>query len=139
MFPGRDAYDFKTVTYRGETMLSFIISPNEYAAENSEGMAVLINSQYELVNMTLPLFNTPEFNIHEYRIINNGSSVLTLYSKPVLVNETWISDDSIAEIDLASGATLFRWSSLEHVPLHASNFHLPKADSTTEKRAWDWL
>jgi hypothetical protein len=139
MFPGRDAYDFKTVTYKGETMLSFIVSPNEFYSEQPGGMAVLINSKYELVNMTLPLFDTPEFNIHEYRIIDNGSSVLTLYSKPVLVNETWISDDGIAEIDLISGATLFRWSSLEHVPLNASNFHLPQADSTTEKRAWDWL
>ncbi|KAI4747978.1 hypothetical protein E4T50_01735 [Aureobasidium sp. EXF-12298] len=139
MFPGRDAYDFKTVTYKGETMLSYIISPNEFYPEHPEGMAVLINSQYELVNITLPLFNTPEFNIHEYRIIDNGSSVLTLYSKPVLVNETWIMDDGIAEIDLNTGATLFRWSSLEHVPLNASDFHLPKADSTSEKQAWDWF
>ncbi|KAI4848896.1 hypothetical protein E4T44_03674 [Aureobasidium sp. EXF-8845] len=139
MFPGRDAYDFKTAIYKGETMLSFIVSANEFYPEQPGGMAVLIDSQYELVNMTLPLFNTPEFNIHEYRIIDNGSSVLTLYSKPVLVNQTWISDDGIAEIDLASGATLFRWSSLEHVPLKASNFHLPQADSTTEQRAWDWF
>jgi hypothetical protein len=139
MFPGRDAYDFKTVTYNGETMLSFIISPNEFYPEHPEGMAVLINSQYELVNITLPLFSTSEFNIHEYRIIDNGSSALTLYSKPTLVNETWIMDDGIAEINLNSGATLFRWSSLEHVPLNASNFDLPKADSTTERRAWDWL
>jgi len=139
MFPGRDAYDFKTVTYKGETMLSFIISPNEFYADHPEGMAVLINSRYELVNLTLPLFNTPEINIHEYRIINNGASALTLYSKPVLVNDTWVMDDGMAEIDLDSGATSFRWSSLEHVPLNASNFHLPKADSTSEKQAWDWL
>ncbi|KAH0373836.1 hypothetical protein KCU65_g134, partial [Aureobasidium melanogenum] len=139
MFPGRDAYDFRTVMYRGETMLSFIVSTNEFYPEHPEGMAVLINGQYELVNMTLPLFNTSEFNIHEYKIINNGSSVLTLYTKPVLVDETWISDDGIAEIDLDTGATLFRWSSLEHVPLNASNFHLPKAGSTTEKRGWDWF
>lgn len=139
MFPGRDAYDFKTVMYKGETMLSFIISPNEFYPDHPEGMAVLINSRYELVNMTLPLFDTPEINIHEYRIINNGASVLTLYSKPVLVNETWVMDDGMAEIDLNSGATLFRWSSLEHVPLDASNFHLPKVDTTSEKQAWDWL
>ena len=120
-------------------MLSFIISPNEFASEHPEGMAVLINSRYELINITMPLFNTPEINIHEYRIIDNGSSVLTLYSKPVLINETWIQDDGIAEIDLTTGATLFRWSSLEHVPLDASNFHLPKADVTTETQAWDWL
>jgi len=139
MFPGRDAYDFKTVTYKGETMLSFIISPNEFSPEHPEGMAVLINSRYELVNLTLPLFNTPEINIHEYRIINNGASALTLYSKPVLVNDTWTMDDGMAEIDLNNGATLFRWSSLEHVPLNASNFHLPKVDSTSENQAWDWL
>lgn len=120
-------------------MLSFIISPNEFAAEHPEGMAVLINSRYELVNMTLPLFNTPEINIHEYRVINNGASVLTLYSKPVLVNDTWVMDDGMAEIDLNSGATLFRWSSLKHVPLSASNFQLPKVDTTSEKQAWDWL
>ncbi|KAG9747852.1 hypothetical protein KCU75_g14208, partial [Aureobasidium melanogenum] len=113
MFPGRDAYDFRTVMYKGETMLSFIISTNEFYPEHPEGMAVLLNSQYELVNMTLPLFDTPEFNIHEYKIIDNGSSVLTLYTKPVLVNGTWIMDDGIAEIDLNTGATLFRWSSSE--------------------------
>ncbi|KAH0400170.1 hypothetical protein KCU89_g5461, partial [Aureobasidium melanogenum] len=139
MFPGRDAYDFRTVKYKGETMLSFIISTNEFYPEHPEGMAVLVNSQYELVDMTLPLFDTPEFNIHEYKIIDNGSSVLTLYTKPMLVNETWIMDDGIAEIDLNTGTTLFRWSSLEHVPLDASNFHLPKAESTTEKRGWDWF
>ncbi|KAK6001605.1 hypothetical protein QM012_002936 [Aureobasidium pullulans] len=139
MFPGRDAYDFRTVMYKGDTMLSFIISTNEFYPEHPEGMAVLINSQYELANLTLPLFYTPEFNIHEYNIIGNGSSVLTLYTKPVLVNETWIMDDGIAEIDLNTGATLFRWSSLEHVPLTASNFHLPKPESTTEKRGWDWF
>jgi hypothetical protein len=103
MFPGRDAYDFKTVTYNGETMLSFIISPNEFYPEHPEGMAVLINSQYELVNITLPLFSTSEFNIHEYRIIDNGSSVLTLYSKPTLVNETWIMDDGIAALHYSAG------------------------------------
>ncbi|KEQ76484.1 hypothetical protein M436DRAFT_69474 [Aureobasidium namibiae CBS 147.97] len=139
LFPGRDAYDFKAVMYKGETMLSFIISPNEFYPEYPEGMAVLINGRYELVNMTLPLFDTPEINIHEYRIIDNGASVLTLYSKPVLVNDTWIMDDGLAEIDLDSGATLFHWSSLEHIPLNASNFHLPKADSTSEKQAWDWF
>lgn len=139
MFPGRDAYDFRTVEYKGETMLSFIVSTNEFYPDHPEGMAVLLNSRYELVNMTLPLFDTPEFNIHEYKIINNGSSVLTLYTKPVLVNETWIMDDGIAEIDLNTGATMFRWSSFEHVPLNASNFHLPKPDTTSQKRGWDWL
>ena len=139
MFPGRDAYDFRTVEYKGETMLSFIISTNEFYPEHPKGMAVLVNSQYELVNVTLPLFDTPEFNIHEYKVIDNGSSVLTLYTKPTLINETWIMDDGIAEIDLNTGATLFRWSSLEHVPLNASNFHLPEPETTTEKRGWDWL
>lgn len=139
MFPGRDAYDFRTVEYKSETMLSFIVSTNEFYPDHPEGMAILINNQYELVNTTLPLFNTPEFNIHEYKIIDDGTSVLTLYTKPVLVNETWIMDDGIAEIDLNTGATLFRWSSLDHVPLHSSNFHLPKPESTTERRGWDWL
>ncbi|KAI4716718.1 hypothetical protein E4T48_07085 [Aureobasidium sp. EXF-10727] len=139
MFPGRDAHGFRTVTYKGETMLSFIISPNEFYPEHPGGMAVLINSHYEVVDMTLPLFNEPWFNIHEYNIIDDGRSVLTLYSKPTLVDETWILDDGIAEIELATGATLFRWSSLEHIPLNASNFDLPKAGSTTDRQAWDWF
>lgn len=139
MFPGRDAYDFRVVKYKGESMLSWIISTNEYYPDHPGGKAVLVNDKYELVNTTLPLFDTPEFNIHEYNIINDGASVLTLYSNPVLVNETWIQDDGIAEIDLSTGAILFRWSSLEHIPLSASNFHLPKAGTTSQKRPWDWL
>ncbi|THZ06079.1 hypothetical protein D6C93_01639 [Aureobasidium pullulans] len=120
-------------------MLSWIISTNEYYPDHPGGKAVLVNDKYELVNTTLPLFDTPEFNIHEYNIINDGASVLTLYSNPVSVNETWIQDDGIAEIDLSTGAILFRWSSLEHIPLNASNFHLPKAGTTSHKRPWDWF
>ncbi|KAI5210848.1 hypothetical protein E4T38_01936 [Aureobasidium subglaciale] len=139
IFPGRDAYDFKTVTIRGETMLSYIISPNEFYPDHPQGKAVLVNDRFELVNTTLPLFDTPEINIHEYRVIDDGLSVLMLYSEPVLVNKTWIQDDGIAEVNLTSGATLFRWSALEHIPLNASNFHLPKVGSTTQKRGFDWF
>ncbi|KAI5208183.1 hypothetical protein E4T39_01616 [Aureobasidium subglaciale] len=139
IFPGRDAYDFRTVTIRGETMLSYIVSPNEFYPDHPQGKAVLVNDKFELVNTTLPLFDTPEINIHEYRVIDDGASVLMLFSESVLVNETWIQDDGIAEIDLATGATLFRWSALEHIPLNASNFHLPKSSSTTQKQGFDWF
>jgi hypothetical protein len=100
---------------------------------------VRLNNAYETINTILPLFDTPEINIHEYNIINNGSSALILYSDPVLVNETWVQDDGIAEIDLKTGTTLFRWSAVEHVPLNATSFHFPKNGTTAKDRPWDWF
>lgn len=139
MFPGRDAYDFRVSTINGESVLSFIISSNKYFSEHPQGAAFRLNNAYELSDIMLPLFDAKEFNIHEYNIIDDGATALVLYSKPTLIDEMWVQDDTIAEIDLATGAVKFRWSSVQHIPLNLTNLHQELAHATTSDRAWDWM
>ncbi|KKY27491.1 hypothetical protein UCRPC4_g01086 [Phaeomoniella chlamydospora] len=140
-FPGRNAYDFRAVTpeARNQSELSFIISKNKYLPERPNGAAVRLNSAYELVEETAPLSGTPFFNIHEYNIINNGTSVLLVYSDPVKIDGIWVFDDGFAEIDLTTGTTLFKWNSLANLHLNSSYLKQPEPKATSEKNAWDWF
>ena len=139
LFPGRNAYDFRVVTPEDPSMLSFIVAPSKFRPELPSGAAVRLNSAYDLVNEILPPFGTPAFNLHEFKIINNGTSALLLYSEPVLVDGVWALDDGFAEIDLETGTSRFKWHSLADLQLNASYLDQLDAIIIDERHPWDWL
>ena len=139
LFPARNAYDFRVVTPEDPTTLSFIVAPSRYLPGHTSGAAVRLNNSYEIVAELWPPFVTPSFNIHEYKVINNGTSALLLYSEPVLVDGIWAMDDGFAEIDVETKEIRFRWHSLADLQLDASYLHPSDSLIIDENHPWDWL
>jgi hypothetical protein len=112
--------NFRTQTYRGTPVLTWwegVVVDGGYFA----GMCVIADQSYRVVKrLSGPAGMQPE--VHEFLITsrdtalvsfnNSVSADLSAYGGP---NEGTIVEGVIREIDIASGATLFEWHSLDHV------------------------
>lgn len=104
----------------------------------AHGHGVIMDQHYRIVASVGPSDNYQgSSDMHEFRLINNGSSALvTQFVRSVhdlcaydLCDGTgYILSSGFQEIDVATGAALFSWDSLDHISLNESGV-LP---STTE-------
>lgn len=116
--------NFRVQTYRGKPVLTWwegVVSGGLFA-----GMCVIADESYRVVKrLSGPVGMQPE--VHEFLITpqdtalisfnNEISADLTEYGGP---SDGTIVEGVVREVDIASGATLFEWHSLDHVGLGES-------------------
>jgi hypothetical protein len=91
--------------------------------------------------------DSPNFNMHEFNIIEDGRSALTVTSVPAWgIVETphdmkrtagWLMNQGFQETDLRTNKVLFAWKSLDHIDVRASR--VPAGITESAEHSWDWL
>ncbi|KAJ6611304.1 ASST-domain-containing protein [Mycena sp. CBHHK59/15] len=157
--------DINLRTYNGEDYLTFWVGNGTPAANegHGSGKVVLMNSNYEIV-MNVTAVSPTGADVHEFNVVGPGntSAVLTSYvpvpvrwtfpspcTKPLKIitkadlssvgglENGWYMDVLIQEVEISTGALLFNWSTLDHIPLNES-YLVPTTQFEGSKEADPW-
>jgi Arylsulfotransferase (ASST) len=101
------------------------------ANNNLAGSGFILDDAYGL-RLKFPMTEAPDIysNMHEFRIINDGRSVLLIVGMATPnVSDRHpsagpIGSNGFREIDIATGKILFDWRSLEHIEVSESMVEL---------------
>lgn len=148
------SHDFRVQDINGEPHLIFW--RGERAIGHGYGNLVIIDSEYQdtrlgtdtpiqwlaMVEERIP----PGFtDFHENQMTSRGTILVTAYNDTFTdlspiggPRDGAVVDSVVLEIDIQTGETVFVWSALEHVPLHASKLPItsPNANGTVGT-PWD--
>jgi hypothetical protein len=115
----RRAMNFETQTYRGESVLTWIESPRDYASEY-----VIFDSSYHEIARFTAANGYDDGDHHEFLISPQDTALITNRDAvPRDLTSVGGSSDSVAtegivqELDIETGKVLFEWHSLDHVGL----------------------
>ncbi len=146
----RNTYDFKASTINGTTYLTFIYGRRDPGNEPyPKGAGTIVDASFNIRRSINVTDDIEEFNLHEFNVVEDGKSVLTVTYKnewrdisPLgLKNLTgWVGDSRIQEIDMATGDIKFEWSAFDHIPLTES-FYLLHVEQgfAHESFRWDYV
>ena len=133
---GNQAADFRVQTYRGESVLTWWEGQSHTGPGHGEGVDYIYDRTYHLV-ATVNAGHSYAADTHEFRLTPYGTALITVYSQ---VNHDLSSvggpadgsvfDGIVQEIDVATGAVLFEWHSLDHVGLDESHAPVPTTATT---------
>ncbi|KAJ9126351.1 hypothetical protein QFC24_002085 [Naganishia onofrii] len=109
------------------------------------GYNLLLNETYQVVgNVTTDNLSGIGADIHEFKITTNNTALLTAYNATQfdLTSYNGSADGYILtgmyqEIDIATGASLFTWNSLDHVD--PSECYVSPGSTGTEALPWDYF
>ncbi|KAJ7487212.1 ASST-domain-containing protein [Mycena galericulata] len=128
----------------GEQYLTMWFGIGSGTAGTGEGIALMLNSQYEIVK-NVSAVNPQRTDLHEFNIAKAESktALVTAYY-PIPVNlssvggpvDGWYLNAIIQEVDIATRVVLFNWTSIEHIALNESYNNLT-ATANTSAAAWD--
>jgi Arylsulfotransferase (ASST) len=114
--------DLNAQVYRGQHVLTWFQGPVT-AAGIGEGAAVIASSDYrqqQVVNAA----NGLKVDLHEFALTPEGTALITAYRlRPADLSAVggpangYVLSGVAQEIDVATGALLFEWDSLDHVPV----------------------
>jgi hypothetical protein len=114
----RRAMDFKTQTYRGESVLTWIESP--LVRESVSDYVIFDSSYHEIARFPASGFEDGEH--HEFLISPQDTALITNHATvPRDLTSVGGSSDSAAtegivqEVDIETGKVFFEWRSLDHV------------------------
>jgi hypothetical protein len=132
---GEQATDFRTQTYLGQPVLTWIQSGR------GETTDVIYNDHYHQI-ATLRAGDGAMADFHEFYITPWNTALITAI-KPGTANLTsmggpadqTVIDGLVQEIDIKTGKVLFQWDSADHVPYRDSHVPLPGSASMP----WDWF
>lgn len=122
-----NAHNFHVCTYQGADHLCF--SQMNQALGYGIGQALIVDSNYRVVNSVQTAGNAPNADMHEFQLINGGSSALVtsyqaipydLSSYGISSGLGWLLQGVFQEIDVATGAVIFEWFSTNHVDISAT-------------------
>jgi hypothetical protein len=131
---GEQAANFRVQTYRGQPVLTWWQGKNAPTGPGAgQGVNYVLDSSYRQV-ATVGAGNGLAADLHEFRITPRGTALITVYH-PIPYDLSAIGGpaggsvvDGIAqEIDVATGAVVFEWHSLDHVDLTESQAPVPTA------------
>ncbi|KAJ6503554.1 ASST-domain-containing protein [Mycena sanguinolenta] len=125
-----NCYDFNLQTYDGQQYLTLWVGAGSAAVGGQMGFGtvLMMNSNYEVV-MNVSAVNPEGTDLHEFNIVKpeNKTALLTAFHTipfdlssiggPV---DGWYSNGVIQEIDIATGAVLFNWTTFDHIALSES-------------------
>jgi arylsulfotransferase ASST len=134
---GQGASDFRTQTYLGRPVLTWI----QEDANGQGGTDEIYNDRYQPI-ASVKAANGYMTNFHEF-LITPWNTALILASTITAANLTSIggpsdqlvNDGVVQEIDIKTGQVLFQWNSADHVPYRDS--HVPRPASPN--MPWDWF
>ncbi|KAL9623487.1 MAG: hypothetical protein Q9160_002167 [Pyrenula sp. 1 TL-2023] len=121
------AANFQVARYRGQDVLFCFEGKHNAAYGHGHGHVTFLDQHYETV-LELRAGNHRLMDKHEFHIIDEKTALIQIYH-PVPYDlrayggseeQQWIVDARFQELDIATGAVLFEWSSLDHVdPSHS--------------------
>ena len=145
LFPGRTICDFRTFSRGNSQGLSLIVYQNKYNTAYEKGVGIVIDNTYEIQN-AVEHSSPSGFNMHEFNLINEGRTALTVTHTPHFSEHPgvwgdkpsgWLGVDGFEEVEVATGKRLFSWFGLDHI--HPSEALVKRPDNTSEDKAWDYL
>ncbi len=118
----QERMDFNTQVYRGKPALTWYQGPIS-AAGIGEGVAVIAGSDYRQ-QQVVHAADGLKVDLHEFFLTPQGTALITSYRpRPADLSAIggsasgYVLSSVAQEIDLATGALLFEWDSLDHVPV----------------------
>jgi hypothetical protein len=119
---GEATANTKIQRYRGQDYLTFWAG--EKLQESGLGSYFMLNSSYEIVHTVSAVGKDFRGDLHEFKITEDGSALITVYERTSvnldgtevdLSADQMIVDGILQEIDIATGELLFEWRSSEHI------------------------
>jgi len=134
---GDQAADFRVQSYRGQPVLTWWQGQSHTGAGHGEGVDYIVDRSYRLI-ATVSAGNGLAADTHEFRLTPEGTALILVYhAVPYDLSAVGgaaagsVFDGIVQEIDIATGAVLFEWHSLDHVGLDESHAPVPAAATTT--------
>jgi hypothetical protein len=128
--------DFRVQRYRGEPVLTWWQGQSHDGPGHGEGVDYIADRSYRVV-ATVKAGNGLAADTHEFQLTPEGTALVTVYHKvPRDLSavggpaDGQVYDGIVQELDVASGAMLLEWHSLEHVALEESEAPVPTAAAT---------
>ena len=139
--PMTRANNFRVASYKGNRILTYWSGTSSQAANvgHAYGNITFLDPSYNEILNVCPQFGlvTPgnvvypcQADLHESTITNRNTLLVTAYNAtPADLSSIggpssgWVFDCLFFQLDPKSGAILFHWSALEHVPINET--HLP--------------
>jgi hypothetical protein len=119
---GEATANTKIQRYRGQDYLTFWAG--EKLQESGLGSYFMLNSSYEIVHTVSAVGKDLRGDLHEFKITEDGSALITVYERTSvnldgtnvdLSADQMIVDGILQEIDIATGELLFEWRSSDHI------------------------
>ncbi len=133
---GDQVADFRVQRYRGEPVLTWWQGQSHTGAGHGEGVDYIVDRSYRVV-ATVSAGNGLAADTHEFRLTPEGTALIAVYhAVPRDLSGVGgspagsVFDGIVQEIDIATGAVIFEWHSLDHVGLDESHAPVPASAAT---------
>ena len=130
---GSNFHNLHFVEYQGAPHLAFSTVERNSEGRNTGGKNIIMNSNYEIVEV----FNKPDeytdFDPHEFELVDNGTTIIQTgrikhpSTSPFSVNGE-AAESAFQLVDVSSRKVKFEWRSLSHVPENETCLKLPQLD-----------
>ncbi|HEY5079719.1 MAG TPA: arylsulfotransferase family protein, partial [Opitutaceae bacterium] len=133
---GQVATDFRVQTYEGNPVLTWAQS-SSFGAGNPVTMNgyILDNTYTVVASVQASGFNGDQ---HEFQLTPQNTALLVIYAARQAdlssiggPSDGYVTEGVVQEIDIATGALLFEWHSLDHVPPSESHAPVPASAPIT--------
>ncbi len=131
---GINPTDVRAASLAGTPVLTWWQGPITHG--HGEGVGVLADGSYERVR-TVRAAEGDEADLHEFLLTPDGTALITVYRTATADLRQLGGEENgtvlagvVQEIDVESGALLFEWNSLDHVPVGET--HFPLVDTENE-------
>jgi hypothetical protein len=134
--------DFNVQTYQGKQVLTWW--HGETGATFGQGTCYIADSTYSHIT-PVQCGNGLKADMHEFNITSQGTALIDSYKQYNNVDLTALGGKAngavwsgmVQEIDIATGAVLFEWSSIDHVPVTETMTTL--SGTGTKANAFDYF
>lgn len=148
MFDNRNIFEFKAVhNIDDRPHLSFILQHAYHDDGSEKGLGYVLDEHYEPEYAVGVTNDLSAFNMHEFNILDGGKSALACLYRPEYMDlgdlgrldeQGWVMTGGFVELDVATGAVLYEWSSVGHIPIHES-VTVNSWDSPSGQPGWDYV
>lgn len=118
---GQIVGDLHVATYKGKQVLVYFQGSQGFGPGNYRGSWHMLNSSYQQV-ATVSAGNGAKADLHDILLRKDGTAVVESYDPVVMDMRKYggkknatVLDCEIQQIDVATGAVLFEWHSLDHL------------------------
>ncbi|CAI7616629.1 unnamed protein product [Penicillium discolor] len=117
----------------------------------ARGRNVIINNQYQPTAVVQSGQGLTLSDMHELEVLDGERMLFTVYQPRqydlsaygIKTQQGWVMDGVFQEVDIKSGAVLFQWGSLDHIPLTETYVPLGinpvVGDGLSNTTAWDYF
>jgi hypothetical protein len=111
------------------------------------GRAMIMDNSFELTDLFTPPVTFHNFNMHEFNIINEGRTAMSIMTRSQYIDVRqlkldrdagWVLNTGFREFDVSTGETLFEWWALDHLSLTESSMPVGDMDKPLPQ-GWNWL